>query len=100
VRAFFVPVESVLWIEAARNYLVLHTRKGNYILRGTLDNVEKQLDPKLFVRLNRSALVKIDGIQELEPWSHGEYNAKLVDGSLVRWSRLYVQKRPELIRAS
>jgi two-component system LytT family response regulator len=100
VRAFFVPVESVLWIEAAGNYLVLHTQKGNYILRGTLDNVEKQLDPKLFVRLNRSALVKIDGIQELEPWSHGEYNAKLVDGSLVRWSRLYVQKRPELIRAS
>jgi two-component system LytT family response regulator len=99
-RAFFVPVESILWIEAARNYLVLHSRKGNYILRATLDNVEKQLDPKLFVRLNRSALVKIDGIQELEPWSHGEYNTKLVDGSLLRWSRLYVQKRPELVRIS
>ena len=99
-RAFFVPVESILWIESARNYLVLHTQKGNYILRGTLDHMEKQLDPKCFVRLNRSALVRIDAIDELEPWSHGEYNAKLIDGRLLRWSRLYVQKRPELVRPS
>ena len=99
-RAFFVPVESILWIESARNYLVLHAQKGNYVLRGTLDNIEKQLDPRIFVRLNRSALVKIDAIAELEPWSHGEYNAKLIDANVVRWSRLYVQKRPELLRPS
>jgi two-component system, LytTR family, response regulator len=97
-RAFFVPVDSVIWIEAARNYLVLHSKKGNYVLRATLDSIEKQLDPKYFVRLNRSALVRIDGIQELESWSHGEYNVKVIDGSLLRWSRLYVQKRPELVK--
>ena len=99
-RAFFLPVERILWIESARNYLVLHTQKGNYILRGTLDHMEKLLDPRLFVRLNRSALVRIDAIQELESWSHGEYNAKLIDGTRLRWSRLYVQKRPELVRPS
>ena len=98
-RAFFVHVETILWVEAARNYLVLHSKKGNHVLRGALDSLEKQLDPKYFVRLNRSALVRIESIHQLEPWSHGEYNVKLCDGSVLRWSRLYVQKRPELLKS-
>jgi two-component system LytT family response regulator len=97
-RAFFVPTESILWIESARNYVVLHAKERNHILRGTLDALEEQLDPAYFLRLNRSTLARINSIRELKPWFHGEYKVKLEDGSEIRWSRLYVRKRPELVK--
>jgi two-component system LytT family response regulator len=56
-RAVFVPTREIAWVEADRNYLVLHHGAKTYTLRGTLDALERTFDPKLFVRINRSSLV-------------------------------------------
>jgi two-component system LytT family response regulator len=56
------------------------------------------LDPKMFVRINRSSLVRLDAIRELLPWFHGEYKVVLQDSTELRWSRRYVKLRPELLK--
>ena len=99
-RAFFVPVREIAWIESERNYLLIHCSKKTYTIRGTLDSLLKSLDPKLFVRINRASLVRLDAIREMLPWFHGEYKVFLLDGTELRWSRRYVTQRPELLKLS
>ncbi len=90
-RAFFVAVSDIDWLEGARNYVVLHAGAKTYTIRSTLDALSKKLDPSAFVRVNRSAIVRLDSIRELQPWFHGEYKIVMNDGSTVSWSRRYVQ---------
>ena len=97
-RARFVPVRDIVWVEADRNYLVLHCRAGTHMLRGTLDALEKTLDPKDFVRINRSSVVRLDAIRELHPWFHGEHKVILQDDTELRWSRRYAGQRADLLK--
>jgi two-component system LytT family response regulator len=97
-RAIFVPVKDIFWVEADRNYALLHCGKKTHTLRSTLDALEKTLDAKLFVRINRGTLVRLEAIRELLPWFHGEYKVVLHDNTELRWSRRYVTQRPELLK--
>jgi two-component system, LytTR family, response regulator len=97
-RARFVGAQEISWVQADGNYLQLHCGTKTYTLRGTLDSMKEVLDPKEFVRINRSSLVKLDAIQELQPWFHGEYKVVLQDATELRWSRRYVKQRPELLK--
>jgi two-component system LytT family response regulator len=97
-RAIFVAVKEIAWVEADRNYALLHCGKKMHTLRSTLDALQNTLDPKLFVRINRGTLVRLDAIREMLPWFHGEYKVVLHDGTELRWSRRYVSQRPELLK--
>lgn len=88
-RVFFLSMDEIDWIEAEGNYVSVHTTKKSYILRETIGSLEAQLDPKKFVRIHRSAIVKIDRIRELQPWTHGEYHVVLQDGTELTLSRNY-----------
>ena len=97
-RAHFVSIREISWIEADRNYLILHCGAKTHTLRGTLESIAGSLDPKIFVRINRGNLVRLDAIRELLPWFHGEYKVILKDATELRWSRRYVKQRPELLK--
>jgi two-component system LytT family response regulator len=97
-RAIFVSVKEIAWAEADRNYVLLHCGKRTHTLRSTLDALQNTLDPKLFVRINRGTLVRLEAIREMLPWFHGEYKVVLHDGTELRWSRRYVSQRPELLK--
>lgn len=97
-RAIFVAVREIAWVEADRNYLLLHCGKKTHTLRSTLETLQKSLDPKLFVRINRGTLVRLEAVRELLPWFHGEYKVMLHDNTELRWSRRYVSQRPELLK--
>jgi two-component system, LytTR family, response regulator len=97
-RGVFVTVRSIAWIEAERNYVVLRCGGPTYMLRGTLDSLEAMLDPSLFVRINRSAIVCLDAVRELVPWFHGEYKVVLHDHTELRWTRRYVGQRADLLK--
>jgi len=97
-RAFFVPISEILWIEADANYVLLHCGAQTHTLRSTLENLQNSLDPRLFVRINRSSLVRLDFIHELLPWFHGEYKVILKNKTELRWTRRYVNLRPEILR--
>ena len=97
-RARFVAAREIAWVEADGNYVRVHCGAKTYTLRGTLESIKEVLDPKEFVRINRSSLVRIDAIRELVPWFHGEYRVMLEGATELRWSRRYVKQRPELLK--
>ena len=88
-RVFFLNVEDVHCIEAEGNYVRVYDSGKHYLLRETISGLEEQLDPKQFLRIHRSAIVKIDKIKELQPWFHGEYRIILTNGKQLTLSRNY-----------
>jgi two-component system, LytTR family, response regulator len=91
-RHVFVPVEDIAWIEAADNYVYLHTGQESYRIRGPMSAVEASLDPEQFVRVHRSAIVNILHIKEMEPVFKGEYLIRLHTGARVSSSRTYTER--------
>jgi two-component system LytT family response regulator len=86
----FVPVEDILWIEAANKYVVVHTRDATkYIARQTIQSLEDALDPAQFVRIHRSVLVRKSAVRGLHPLFHGDYLVKLATGTELTLSRSF-----------
>ena len=82
-RIVFLPVDEIVWIEAANKYVVIHTSAGSHIARQTIQGLEDKLDPKEFVRTHRSTLVRKAAVRGLHPLFHGDYIVKLADGAEV-----------------
>ena len=91
-RAYFVRIEEIDWLEAADNYVRIHTRDTGHLLRETLRSLEAKLDPRLFVRVHRSAIVHVDAIRELQPWFHGDQLLILRSGARLMCSRRYDER--------
>lgn len=85
----FVPVDQVLWIEAANKYVIIHTAVGTHIARQTIQSLEESLDPRQFVRIHRSILVQKAAVRGLHPLFHGDYLVKLVNGADLTLSRSF-----------
>ncbi len=85
----FVEVAEIDWIEAEGDYLKLHTPRGDHLLRSTMTVLEGQLDPREFVRIHRSTIVRLSRIKELQPYFRGEYIVILHDGTRLKLSRSY-----------
>ena len=83
-----IPVTDVDWIGAAGNYVELHVGRDVHLVRGTLQELEDLL-PERFVRIHRSAIVNLDRVSRLLPWSHGDWMVELCDGTELRLSRRY-----------
>lgn len=86
----FVEVETIDWIEADRNYSVLHCGSAEHLIRTTIEAFVAGLDPTEFARVNRSTAVNLGRVSELRPWTHGEYRVVLRGGQEFTWSRRYV----------
>jgi two-component system LytT family response regulator len=96
-RVFFLDTDDIDWIEAEGNYVSVHTGKKSHLLRETISSLEAQLDPKKFLRIHRSSIIKIDRIKELQPWFHGEYRVILMDGTQLTLSRNYRENLQEAL---
>lgn len=86
-RTFFMRVDRIDWIEAAAYYAKIHVADDVFFVRISLNKLEKELDPRSFVRIHRSAIVNIDRIRELRQWVNGAYLVILKDGTELRMSR-------------
>ena len=96
-RIYFLETTEIDWIEAEGNYVSVHSAKKSHLLRETISSLEAQLDPKKFLRIHRSSIVRIDRIQELQPWFHGEYRIILQNGTQLTLSRNYRDKLQEAL---
>ncbi len=95
-RGLLVEVERIDRVEADRNYVTIYSGTESYRLRGTLDGLVRRLDPAKFVRVNRSAVVRVGAIKEVHPWFHGEYRLRLADGTELTWTRTHLDRASEL----
>jgi two-component system LytT family response regulator len=91
-----VRLDDITWIEAAGDYMCLHTSEGTHIIRKTLKQFEQELDPTLFPRVNRSAMINLSKLKRLTPNSNGEYLAQLTSVDSVKVSRKFKFKLEEL----
>jgi two-component system LytT family response regulator len=95
-RMSFVPVADIDWI-AARDYCVeVHAGRESHVLRESLAELERRLDPESFVRVHRSAIVNLAGVREIQPFFNGQYVMILRSGARVMVSR---RRRAALERA-
>ncbi|KJY99771.1 LytR/AlgR family response regulator transcription factor [Pseudoalteromonas ruthenica] len=88
-----VPTNTIQWVDAAGDYMCLHCGDGQtHILRKTMKELEQELDPRLFVRVHRSAIVNSKQINKLVTQVSGEYLLVLTNGQELKVSRSYRDK--------
>lgn len=80
-RVNFVDVDELLWVEAAGDYVRLHTENGSVLMRETMKAMEDGLDPEAFVRIHRSTIVRLSEIREIRSDGKGSYHVVLQDGT-------------------
>jgi two-component system LytT family response regulator len=86
-RYIVVRSEEIDWIEAAANYVVLHTKGGNHVLRKALSSLDEELPQQKFFRASRSAIVNLNQIVEIQAVSAGEHVILLRTGAKVPLTR-------------
>lgn len=96
----FLKTDEIDWIEPAGNYLRLHVGKESHLLRETLGGLESRLDPKKFVRIQRSIIVNATRIKKLHPLFRGEYVVVLQNGIRLTTTQGYRDKLSGLIEGT
>jgi two-component system LytT family response regulator len=86
-KTIVVNAADIDWIEAADYYVSLHVAGASHLLRRTMDEIEKQLDPRHFFRVHRSAIVNVDRVREIHPLFRGDCALVLSGGQRVKLSR-------------
>ncbi len=89
-RLAFVEAGEVEWIQADGDYAVLHVRGRRHLLRESLQRLAERLDPQRFLRVHRSAIVRIDCVAELQALPNRDALLRLRDGTPLRASRTYI----------
>ncbi|WOH38442.1 LytTR family DNA-binding domain-containing protein [Thalassotalea fonticola] len=87
-----VPTKDILCIDAAGDYMCVHTHEGTHILRKTMKDLEELLDPKLFIRIHRSSIVNKTYIDKFGNHVSGEYYLILTNDKEMKVSRSYKDK--------
>ena len=85
----FLKIPEIDWIEAADYYACLHLGPRTHLLRRSMSELEQELDPAVFLRIHRSAIVNLDRVQALKLSAEGEYDVLLENGTSLRLSRRY-----------
>jgi len=88
-QIFRVDVDTIEQIEAAGDYMCIKTGDNTLILRETMKDLEKRLDPRRFQRVHRSTIVNLDLVKTVKPHTNGECFLVLQSGSQVKVSRSY-----------
>jgi two-component system LytT family response regulator len=86
-RVLFIRVDEIDWIEAADYYVKLHVAGKVHMLRESMSALETRLDPAMFFRVHRSAIVNLERVRELQPFSRREHVLVLRDGTRLRLTR-------------
>jgi two-component system, LytTR family, response regulator len=88
-RVTFLRADEIDWIEAADYYASLHVGPRTHLVRRSMSDLERDLDPRTFCRVHRSAIVNVARVRELRLDANGEYEIVLDSGTKVRLSRSY-----------
>lgn len=84
-----VPVTDIDWIEAEKDYVRIHAGPQSYLQHGMIGELEGKLDPRQFMRVHRSAIVRTDRIRAVRRGRFGALDLELAEGTFVRVGRKY-----------
>ncbi len=86
-RTRFIEASDIVWIESQDYYVRVHTREKSRLLRSSLQSLEEKLDPALFCRIHRGALVNVREVVEVQTLFKGAHAVVLTSGKRLRVSR-------------
>ncbi|WP_440876141.1 LytR/AlgR family response regulator transcription factor [Thalassotalea sp. PLHSN55] len=95
----FLPVKEIRWIDAAGDYMCVHTDQETHIVRITMKKLESQLDERVFKRIHKSTLVNINCIKSIRSLRNSESLLELGDDVHLKVSRNYSSAIQELLES-
>lgn len=96
-QILFIKAHDVQWIGAEGNYARLYTSEGSFLIREPLRRLEEALDPAVFIRVHRSAIVNVDRIRKLVAGVEGAYSIVLHSGATVPLGPSFRHRLEELV---
>lgn len=94
-RIDVIPVEDIIHVEAQDDYVELHTTKGRFLKKETMNRLELQLPPKKFIRVHRSHIIRLDQMEKLEKYGKESYMVILKNGAKVLVSKSRIKSLKE-----
>jgi len=88
----WIPQDKIEWIDAAGDYMCVHSGGETHIMRMTMKKLEASLDPAYLQRVHRSTIINIHQVKEMQAHINGEYFLTLKGGHTVKMSRTYKDK--------
>lgn len=88
-RILFIDPMDVVIVEAQGNYVLLQRYSGSYLLRESISTMAERLKPYGFIRIHRSVIVNSSYVEEIQPWTTGEYALRIKGGKEYTVSRTY-----------
>lgn len=82
-----IPVQDVLYLEAADDYVNIHTANGAFLKNKTMSFFERILDPNFFTRVHRSYLVRVEQITRIDPYEKETHILILKSGAKIPVSK-------------
>jgi len=82
-----IPVHEILYLEAYDDYVKIHTADGLFLKKRTMSSFEESLDPKEFVRVHRSYIIKLDQLTKIEHPDRDSHVALLKTGAKIPLSK-------------
>ena len=92
-----VEIRDVDWVDAAGDYMCVHSGGKTYVLRSTMKRLQVLLDPEVFVRVHRSTIVNSRRVRSVRPHINGEYFLSLACDKELKLSRTYKESLPRLL---
>jgi two-component system, LytTR family, response regulator len=99
-QVLFIDINDIYSIEAYDNYIKTSTKDKSHLLRETMNNMESKLNPDIFVRVHRSAIVNIEYIKMVEPFQKGNYILTLNNGQKFKITKSRKNKLKKVIGVS
>jgi len=90
-RILFINLGDVVSVKAEGNYVLLQRDSTSHLLRESISAVAEKLQPHGFIRIHRSMLVNTAFVEEIKPYSTGEYGLRVKGRQEYRVTRTYKQ---------
>jgi two-component system LytT family response regulator len=97
-KSLAIAVAQIDLFEAERNHVRIHVSGTSYLMRAGLGDLVKSLDPSIFRQANRSAVVRVEAIVEVQQAGHGDARVTLRQGQQLNWSRRFRGQMPQFLR--
>jgi len=94
----FINKNDINFVESERNYSRIYCEDRTYLVKRSLGFLEEKLGPDNFLRVNRSALVNIERINEMKDAGNHKYIIILNNNKTLQWGRRYREKLVKLTR--
>ena len=94
-KIVLIKIQDVLWLQSFGNHIRVHSTVATHLIRNTMRRVQSLLDPTVFLRIHRNAIVNLDHVAEFFLPTHGNMFVKLDNGvslPLRRASRASLRK--------